>query len=954
MDKFLVRGLNPFSIQKKWKAKGAWGYYPEEGRATQKHFYDHFYNSGNSYGGYVLGSLAFRPSVEEELKWVCFDIDNPKQKSEFQKLFLPELPRYGLDCIIEHGASKTIDNLDRGKFWIPLHCSVDTARHLIFQLGEETGLNFIDSKDKETYYDEIFGVNKLNFVCRIPIGYHVGFKGDSEGEILPIEIGDELTTDPEEFIKLFMGMNQPREEELKPLLKPLTKSVVKPEVAKVVYDGQREFFYIPRNLPLPPPIKIDDLPPEAVKPVRNCQALRDVLDGIIRDNYLMDRVKSTHPFGLAWSGLCAYNDIKLSKRLRKHVGSGREFFRFLVNEYRDRDDEKHHWDASWKTAEKEGADRVFWSCQAMEKTFPGACDGCPFRGQIKSPKQFIYGKEVLRKMVGEMRLSTPEEIRKNTFPIIKDRIFQLVSNGYRGNLLVASVPGAGKSFAISEWAAELAKQGYKVLLAVPTADIAIEHRQRIREHGEEAFVHLSHKSTFAKKDDLGFSFDCPYFGEIQAAINIGVSSTNYKAAYCRGCPFEEKCYYPRQYSEVMEDQYKIVIIQHAHFSCQEVIYELAKKEFDVLFIDESFINSMYQSIKVHKWEQELLEKFDFRWMEKLVDWLRGDKVPKGVLNPSQRDLELVHKAFGKRPYRLPDLIRFYNQGRVVNKYTGIEVIYELPNIPVRIFTDGTPPVDLIKKLTGISNLEVWGDNEVLDVKRIHPDNEIIQVLDISSSRTFLEEGDNLENILTKIGEIVDSELKGKKVLVTVASYSMKNIVSQFFLDNRELFPTPITVNIMQKGVNDYKDYDAQFLLAGRYYRGIDYYLDTYKYKAINNYIRKKEGKDELNNPYPADIEENISIPRKEDENDPNKFGEVVKRIEQINNRGGIFEYEAFRNYPPKYFWHRQCYEYNKAETQQAIRLRFDSTKARKVWILNNYNLPSIIVTKSILYQDFLK
>lgn len=234
MNKFLVRGLNPFSFQKYFIRDKKFGYYPEERRITQDDFYRHFFSGGKKFDTYILGSLAIVPVVNNEIKFVCFDIDNKKQKDEWLSKVPPELSKLGLDYIIGHGSSTKVQGslnpstLDRAHIYIPMNCSVETARHLIFQIGETVDLNFHNPADKDTWFGEIYGVNKLKNLIRVDGGFHY-----TKGAYFPVELKDgSLSDKPEDFMRLFLQSRQPSEEELKPLLKPLTIVAQKEEVKK--------------------------------------------------------------------------------------------------------------------------------------------------------------------------------------------------------------------------------------------------------------------------------------------------------------------------------------------------------------------------------------------------------------------------------------------------------------------------------------------------------------------------------------------------------------------------------------------------------------------------------------------------------------------------------------------------------------------------------------------------
>jgi hypothetical protein len=285
---------------------------------------------------------------------------------------------------------------------------------------------------------------------------------------------------------------------------------------------------------------------------------------------------------------------------------------------------------------------------------------------------------------------------------------------------------------------------------------------------------------------------------------------------------------------------------------------------------------------------------------------------------------------------------------------GIEVIYELPAIPIRVFTDGTPPEDLIKLLTGIDKLTVIGKEFVQDIKAIHPDNEIIQVLDSSASWTSLNQGNKFELIMLKIAELIELIYKEEKVLISVSSYRMMERVEQFFKEHVEEFPTARSrtfISLLDKGTNAFEDYDVQFLLGGVYFTGFDYALSTYRYKSVGNHFLFRRGYAPLSNIYPYE-----TVSRSTPLNGAEHRGSSSVRegfIQRIEYPGVLTEYKDFKTLIPDDSWDLMIYNYNVANTQQAIRLRFKPDKKRIVWILNNFNM-NIVVSKNVLIKDFIK
>ena len=168
-----------------------------------------------------------------------------------------------------------------------------------------------------------------------------------------------------------------------------------------------------------------------------------------------------------------------------------------------------------------------------------------------------------------IRKVTVNDVLLDIFPKAWLRINEALDN--RENLVIGVFPPmeCRKSTTSDRWAVDLASKGKNVMIAVPSGDVAREHQERIRSLGGEAHILRSHEATFKGKTD-----DCPYYEEIQYLYNLGVDSQVYKKKYCKSCPYFDACTYPRQYSEALEEENRIVIIQHAHLRCRESIFQI--------------------------------------------------------------------------------------------------------------------------------------------------------------------------------------------------------------------------------------------------------------------------------------------------------------------------------------------------------------------------------------------
>lgn len=511
------------------------------------------------------------------------------------------------------------------------------------------------------------------------------------------------------------------------------------------------------------------------------------------------------------------------------------------------------------------------------------------------------------------------------------------------NLLLASGQGTGKSFCATDTVIDLVKnQDLNCIVAVPDTKIAIEYRQRFKSAGIDAFILASHESIFGKQckppKETNLSKDpCPFFNEIQTDIKLGVNSSTFKEDYCKGCPLAETCYFPNQYTQVMEDQYKVVIIQHAHFSSTEVIFKLLQKSFEVMFIDETFIQNIFTTIPVNQTEIDILESHtELEWAIRLANWLKGESRAIGKIEALKEQLAPLYEEVNsftserdlKDPikWRIPDLIRFYNQHRLVNDLSGIEIVYEIPKIPIRVFTDATPPIDLIKHLTGIDTIKVFGDNEIINIKAINPGNHRYQIIDASNSKSKLSNNEYFESLMTKCCQIVERDFLYRKTLFTVYKSDVTR-VSKFIEERFPLILPYIDIGLMSKGTNKWAHYDFQIIIAGRYRLGKSFKEDTYKYRSVANFHRLRRGMKELTNYYPLGLTHKSTIPIR---------SEPVKVQQRIGEELKIVEFPDFVNIVPLHnedpdtddYWYCLIDELDRGEMSQCERIRWTPDVAK--------------------------
>ena len=510
--------------------------------------------------------------------------------------------------------------------------------------------------------------------------------------------------------------------------------------------------------------------------------------------------------------------------------------------------------------------------------------------------------------------------------------------------------GSGKSYMADQLAVDLAKLGKNVIIAVPSGDVMNEHISRIEAQGGKAHGLRSHLATFKGKE-----YTCPDFEEIQYQVNLGVDSRTYKQKFCKNCPFVDSCSYPKQYKVALEEDVRIVVLQHAHFKCKETMFQLLQnKEFSVMIVDESFIDNLIEIIKPTDFEIELLKSTTTskNWSGKLAGWLKAGGEPKGSIRALPEELEDLWKNFeaNNQPWRMKALIDAYNGGQWLDARTGIKAFSPVPYVPIRLLTDATPTEEELKTVLNTSHLEVFGAGDILDITAYHPENQIIQVLDSSLSKSNLLKDEKFYDFLSFIGDKCSDSLANDRVLITVFKDKEEFAWTQETIDFfHEKYPqldvgtdpmvNRIVVDGMKVGVNTYASFTVQFLVCSVYMSDEQIAQGAYQTKVIKNYWRAKEELPLVQNILPQ-ARQSISW-----------LKEPVRRIQP----DGVFEYPAFEVRVPEEKYERMTYEKAVGKSQQAMRIRFTENleKRKIVYIFGNYNFPSLLITKVVLLDDIL-
>lgn len=505
---------------------------------------------------------------------------------------------------------------------------------------------------------------------------------------------------------------------------------------------------------------------------------------------------------------------------------------------------------------------------------------------------------------------------------------------------LASFMGAGKSVWCDSLIAEFARAGKTILLAVPNGELAMEHKKRLRGLGIEAYCLMSHKNLFKYITD----FVCPSEAEIQEQQKLGVSSQITKKQFCKGCPFRDECPYPDQYKKAKEPDHRVIIIQHAHFSCKETIWSLInEKPFDVMFIDESFIDSVYNHVKCTPMEVAILESIGYLWTDTLAEWLKEGGSPHGSIEPDEAELDVVRTVFGNKntPWRIPDFIRFFNNEVYYDVHTGLFDFHPIPEIPVRVFLCATTSKELLEIILDCEVIE-YGAGDILDYRQYNPENKVIQILDASMSVSSLEkeDGELLYSWMELVGDTGRNDHPNDKLLVTV--YERHREAGKEWLGRN--YPDVLeraTFNLLSLGTNAYEDYPVQYLFAGVHFRGNQYLMTAYDIRCIMNYWNRRKNRPQIQNIFPiyADGKDSVSVEMKE---------VPVTRIEP----DGLIQYNV-PSYEPVSYINKLIFRNNVGKTQQAIRTRLHTGAKRTIYIGGNLPMEGFMVNSTRLKDSVI-
>jgi len=862
----------------------------------------------------IWGSLGMCLKQSQGIvKYIGWDCDRSEEVDLWYEHVKPQLQNWEVDYIEEYSGV----NQDKAHFWVRTPgIDIKYTTALFNQIKDNSGV-----EDKDWFKEQYPYGNRTVALFRLPFGLYLRGMCVNWGNLN----GEEFDC-LEDGLEVFSHLCKPlTEEKLLTLLSHTPrerKAYVAPDI---VYLESRHDLSLPDSIP--------DFPR---KIGTQCQAFHYAIKN---PDILNDKSGMGHDIGLYVGTLARINDHQ------NNCKDGEEWYESWVNSGRDRDAKGHNWKYYWNS--KRG-NRVA-SCETLSNLL-GKCQGCPFLNKIKGPRQLYTAEELTKVKVGDIRTGSLEEVRAEVFPQVDKIIKDLTDNGQEGIILLESITNSGKSVYSDGLAVQLARSGKSVVIACNSTSVALEHKDRVEwldeaktiPSGVKAFIMGSYEAAM---EYFNNGVICPNAEPILDCRKLGIDSSYYKKKYCKACPFYEECAYPRQYSQVQEDKYKVVIIQHAHFQSGEVVKNLFKKHFDVMIIDEDFTDQLFTQLIPTEKEKEILRTFvkPVPWAEDLLRWMEEGGLPTSTIKPSREHLKPIMEAFRKEliPYRLDQFLRQYNNEEYMHEATGVMKFNPLPKVPITILTDATPTIEELKIILNTNNIIRIGKGIVCDPKAYHPENKVCQILDGRTSKAEMIKNEKLYEYLEYIGDKMMNDHPEDTALITVFKEAEQDVWDWLIRNYPTIVPR-ICVNHMAVGTNEFAKYNIQFILAGPYASNLHFKESVYKLKFAMNFWRRLEDKPLVNNPYPSQIGHGSK--------GDGFFTEPVRR----NHRDGIYEYPQYQVVTPD----PESYEYLvwrklQGKKAQAVRIRQKKGKKSITYIFDNGPMDNFLIDEVFCENDIL-
>lgn len=204
--------------------------------------------------------------------------------------------------------------------------------------------------------------------------------------------------------------------------------------------------------------------------------------------------------------------------------------------------------------------------------------------------------------------------------------------------LLSAPIGSGKTTAIQNLVRAAVTRGSKVVIAVPTLQLALEWTRNLSD------LKVHNLASFANFFKMFEKFKCPKEAEITRDLDCAETQNNIRRRYCKSCPFVGKCGYANQYNEQKLREADVVIMQHAHLTSRKTREAISNLHADMLVIDEDCLESVLEHVEFpSNLVNEIRGLIDsgFPELEPLLEWQRKLGRPSGELKISRKQLLLL-------------------------------------------------------------------------------------------------------------------------------------------------------------------------------------------------------------------------------------------------------------------------------------------------------------------------
>ena len=850
-------------------------------KVTKSHF------GRNGVGPHYEGAVSVRASFPDgHCKFFCLDVDHQDAHDEVLEKFVPLLERLGIEYFYEFRDRG--NETYKGHYWFFLDAKLEVVKDLTKRL-----IYYSDLANWRNLNLEWFPAYKPNNTIKMPAGAQMKFLiRDDDGNLrqeeptdeelkdlaYPIRFKGKVYKEKFETAKMLSRVKVYSEEELKEIIASLPLEDTDEESGLIggfdtadkgeaiemltidpgfqVSNKESDFINVYRykpsiKLPLPEAVEAMDVGGEMIEidPFlrtlgTQCPAYHELMRRTAEEQWLEDSGGTIHDAGLCTVGMFKYTNEKVRKNEQDSGSKIEQFKEAYMEEFRLRPAEKHGWDK---------AAAAIWKCETMEDKF-GKCEGCPHQGKITNPASLHFAEKIKYSIGSKVhKTGSINKIKNESQTPLFEEITHSLDEDLPLNAALITPTGTKKSLGIDQMMKKLSELGRSTVLAVPTAAVGREHVLRLRKMGVATLPAFSFDKLFENMDlvDPDFKEECPNHAKISRLLKQGISGTYVKNRYCKKCPFKDECPYPSQYKKIAESgsEYPVVVIQHAHLKSADAMRQILKRQFDCLFLDEYFVNSLKTFFRLSGVEKVIMRNLikdkdiDISWLKDLFKWMRGKgsvgyNLP--VINFKPKELFILKKAFADcgKEEMVQEYLRAYNSGHVCKGRRGVFQYHALPDslqIPICVLTDATLPIDLINAVTGRKFISYGGDRYV-DPTFYNPNNRVIKIVDNSPSVSRMLNPNYLLKWLIYIGHMAQTQWKDYTILVTVYAKQEK-VVRQFF---DRFYPgesARISISHMEKGINTWASINVQVLLARVFYNAEAFYTELYEITQMMNHWR---------------------------------------------------------------------------------------------------------------------